>query len=145
MNRFSDKMVVVLEGIDEEQEKEIDKNKTYIFKNFFTNAKYAIGLTNVLFYGEINIDNEEDIRLIKKFNCVPDSLGEFPGVIPSTFDYASASSDWVVDDRHPQGYRNIKFCTNPIDWFKYCHCEIGKPKRVIAFKTYIKFLDKSMK
>lgn len=140
INRFSDNNVVVLEGITEEQEKNIDNNKTYVYKNFFNDEKYAIGLNNILFYGKIDVENEEDIRIIKKFNPITDFLSDAPPILPVSFDYNSASSDWVIDDRHPNGYREIKICNDCIEWFKYCYTEIGRPERIIAFKTHIKYL-----
>lgn len=84
----------------------------------------AIKAKDIYLYGEINLDNEEDIEYIEKFNFIEEPYG---GWIHSNFNYDTGE---VTSVRHKfKGYNT----NNVITWFKYCYCLLGKPKRVIIY------------
>lgn len=108
----------IIEPITEEQEKEINDNERYI-KN-----DNIIKMDNIYVYGEIDFLNEQDVDYIKKFNLI-----NFEGNwIYSNFNYDKGI--YTTIDKKAKGI----FTIDPILWFKYCHCLIGKPKRVIVYR-----------
>lgn len=112
--------VVMLRVLTEEEEKAIDENEKFIF--FKDNTQVTIPFHNIYFYGEINVDDDTDCRIITKKNLVDDTLTH--SWIPTNFNYSTGYAD--VNSFAPTD--------NAVKWFKFCHCRIGKPKRVIAYK-----------
>lgn len=123
--RFNDRgkpnnEVVMLESITKEEEQYIDDNNQWIRTK--GGKDIIINKRNILFYGEINVNDENDVNLICKKKLVDDNL--LHSWVPSNFNYAL-------------GIGAVKYgapTNNPILWFKYCHVRIGKPKRVIAYR-----------
>lgn len=114
----------VLQGITEEQEEAIDGDGNYIFTNGSLNVK--IEKRDIVFYGEIDIHNPEDVDIIKKASLVDHNMVH--SWVPSNLNYDTGTV--VFEGRVPKSYPTC----DPVVWFKYCHCRIGKPKRVIAYK-----------
>lgn len=106
---------VFIKAITEKEEKAIDRNN------------YPIDTRNIFFYGEIDVTKDEDIRHITEANLV-DRDGR--GMIYSRFNYEKGTFD-LIDEQ-------VKWAptSNPLEWFKFKHCLIGKPKRVIVYKGY---------
>lgn len=112
--------VIVLEPITEEQEKDIELYDYFSINREGNSIK--IKTNNIYFYGEIDVNNEDDCDIIIKKHLVDTNL--IHSWIPTNFNYNT-------------GFANTKKwypTTNALDWFKYCHCRIGKPKRIIAYK-----------
>lgn len=115
--------VCVLETIDENKELEIDKTKKY--KN---NEGITIDANSIYFYGDIDINNEKDIELIYHKNLIDDNA-----IIRSDFNYEKGIhyvSDVVRESP----------ISDPLKWFKYNYCLIGKPNKVIVYKISRKLL-----
>lgn len=116
---------VVIEPLTEEQENRIDKSSKYFGSiRFERNDGVVVDAKDIYLYGEIDFENLEDCNLIEKFNLINDE-GCW---IYSNFDYDK--SRFTTIDRHNKCYPTW----NPLLWFKYCHCLIGKPKRIIIYK-----------
>lgn len=119
---------VYIEKITEEQENNIDKaiNKYGEIK-YKINDKTIIGAKDIYLYGEININDDNDLDQIERYNLIDDK----GGIIYSNFDYEKGKVTI---------YDNIIKCYNTwdvIDWFKFCYCLIGKPERIIVYRMSV--------
>lgn len=116
---------VILMKLDEKDETLIDAGEDYSLKSI--NNDITIKNKNILFYGEIDVNNKTDAEIIERKGCICSIYTQ--SLIPSNFNYNNG-----------QGGKTFYPTCSPVDWFKYCHCRIGKPKRVIAFKINPKLL-----
>lgn len=119
---------VYMEPITEEQEIRIDNSiKYYGELRYERFDKTIITSKDIYLYGEINFKDDNDINQINRLNLIDDK-GAY---IYSTFNYDKGN------------YSTIDYqikCSptwNPIYWFMYCHCLIGKPKRIIVYREPI--------
>ena len=70
LNRFNSNYLV-MESITKEQEEEIDlSGELYDEMFFIKDNKYKIPARDIFLYGEINIDNKEDLMLINKSDII---------------------------------------------------------------------------
>lgn len=113
-----------MRSISEEEENRIDKSKIYFGDIRYETKDFIVKSDDIYLYGEVDFDNEDDLFNITKFNLI----NERGNHIYSTFDYNKGS--FVTKDGVPKMYETW----DPILWFKYCHCLIGKPKRIIVYK-----------
>lgn len=125
---------VFMEAITEETEKNIDKQLNA--KDFF-NYKGLKGnlITNssTYLYGEINLENPKDIKYLMKFkNAILNSL-DYHMWYYTSFDYKTGN----ITANEEGIFKGINFIANPIMWFKYQYCILGKPKRIIIYKQPI--------
>lgn len=111
---------IMLRPISEEDEKHIDEYKSIEYIEGRVNGGHIIS------YGEIDIDKPEDIELINKWNFVNE---DWSCSIPATYDYDKgvAYTDTNVLKYAPT--------IDAYKWFRYCYLLIGKPKRVLIYKT----------
>jgi hypothetical protein len=109
-----------MEAIDEQQEKRIDNSKKYYGSIRYDKEDEVIVGSNIYLYGEVDLNNEEDLELIENFNLI-DSTG---GRIYSNFDYKDGKFTTI------DGIAKQYTTWNPVLWFSYCHVLIGKPKRI---------------
>ena len=124
---------VIMEPITDKQEERIEKSKLYYGSiKFVKNKDIVVPAKDIYLYGDVDVNSEEDIKYINKFNLISD-LGDW---IYSNFDYETGN---VTSD---EGI--FKGCTtfNALKRFKLCHCIIGKPKKIIVYKLDNKFLKK---
>lgn len=111
----------VMRPISEEDEKNIDKGLRY------NTGKEYIDKDRIYMYGEIDFNNKKDIELIKNKKLLsPEIMSNF---IYNTFDYVTGTAT-PIDNKY-----KFTIEINPINWFKYHHCLIGKPKRIIVYKV----------
>lgn len=123
--------VVIMEPITEKQEERIDKSKLYYGSiRFEKNKEIIIPAKDIYLYGDVDLNSEEDINYIKKFNLISDN-GDW---MYSNFDYDRGNFKTI--ERIHKGYTNF----DPIKNFKLAHCIIGKPKKVIVYKMDNRFL-----
>lgn len=126
-NNGGKKVYTVMEALSKQDEDNIDElvaHKRHIyFKNVFGGI---VDEANILSYGEINLNKASDIEHIKELKLINENYGNW---IPTTFNYDKATvktQNGIVKE----------FSTfNPILNFKYCHCRLGKPKRVIIYNV----------
>jgi hypothetical protein len=122
-----------IKGITKEEEKDIDDNQVYTFKN--KDKEYLIPIDNIYMYGEININNEDDIKMIKKCNLVGDSI-DSPSFMMSNFDYELGQ--FITIENIPKHAP----CSDAFAWFKYRHCMINKPNRIVVCRIPRSYLGK---
>lgn len=120
----------VLESINDEQEKELDDNGGFIFIKGAINVK--IGKQDIRFYGNVDINNKDDVEALKKHNLVDTNL--IHSWMPAEFDYETGTGK--VENRIPK----IAPTIDPVRWFKYVHCRLGKPEKVVAYRIKNVFL-----
>ena len=128
LNRFKSNYLV-MESITKEQEEEIDlSGELYDEMFFIKDNKYRIPARDIFLYGEININNKEDLMLINKSDIITQEVN-IAANIPSNFDYNTGdvySNNEDIFKTHDTW--------NKIDWFKFNHCLIGKPERIIIYR-----------
>ena len=100
---------VKMRAISEEEEFYIDK------KNY---------KDDIYFYGEVNLNDKDDLDTIRNYNFVDNKLRS---MIFSNFNYNKGLYTAI------EGVPKHGATTNPVEWFKYNHCLLGKPKRVIVY------------
>lgn len=111
---------------DEDNIEELIENKRHIY--FKNSVGGIIDENNILTYGEIDLNKPSDLNTIMSLKLIdPDGVW-----IPSSFDYETATIKSV--DNIVKEYTTF----NPILNFKYCHCRLGKPKRVIIYNMVTK-------
>lgn len=110
---------VVMRGITKEQEENIDKNKAISFGNT------VIGENEIYCYGQLDINNKEDVKYLKQFNLIDLDAENF---VHSNYDYDKGTVEINTDRISVYPTWNI------VNWFKYNHLLIGKPKRIIIYK-----------
>ena len=118
-----------MEAISEQQEQDIEKYAKYYGQIMYKRADgIVINAKDIILYGTIDLDNEEDINYIERFNLM----------------HEDASKNWI--------YTNLDFDTgeletingklvgistyDPIEWFEYNYLLLGKPERIIIYKYY---------
>lgn len=118
---------IMIEPISEEIENAIDNSPRYYGEHIYNHPNgNIIKSKNIYMYGEIDFNNEDDLINIERFNLV----GEKPydNFVPSSFNYDKGSYTLINNILKGSPTRD------PIKWFMYCHCLIGKPKRIIVYK-----------
>lgn len=118
--------LAVMKEITETDEKNIDKGLR------FNTGTQFIERDKIILYGEIDFNNKNDVKLIKDKNLMfPEIVSN---IVYSTFDYKSGIATSINNV-----YKMI-IEVNPVKWFMYNYCLIGKPKRVIVYKTTKSYL-----
>lgn len=111
----SDTITNLLMPITDEEESIIDENGGFMFNSVHVPNK------KIKAYGDIDVTKEDDIDFINKLNLVDDKVCK--SYIPKNFNYSNGIGS------------NIQYPTiNALEWFKFCHTRIGKPKKVIIFQ-----------
>lgn len=119
--------VVFMEAIDENIEKKIDNSEKYFGSICYQREDGAdIPAKNIFLYGELDLNNPDDIENIEVFELIGKNMGD--NYIYSNFNYENGTIE--IENNIIKGYNTW----NPLLWFKYCHCLIGKPKRIIVYK-----------
>ena len=126
---------VFMEPITEEMEHNFDKQLDYKNKFTYKTIKgYVVNNSSVYLYGEINLDNKNDIKYLDKFKKAILNPYDTCNWYYSTFDYESGTITYNEDRK---AFIGNNFVTNYIAWFKQQYCKIGKPKRIIIYKIPI--------
>lgn len=119
---------VYMEPITEEQEARIDKAEKYYGAIRFEHPNGSIiDSKNIYLYGEVNLNDKNDVRQIERLKLI-DEEGNY---IYSNFNYDKGN--FITIDRRAKCYPTF----NPLTWFMYCHCLIGKPKRIIVYRQTV--------
>lgn len=119
---------VYIEAITEEQEARIDKAAKYYGAIRYERPDgVIIDAKHIYLYGELNFEDKNDLYQIERFNLINDE-GNY---IYSNFDYDKGC--FTTIDGKAKSFPTW----NSILWFKYCHCLIGKPQRIIVYRNPI--------
>lgn len=108
----------VMRPITEEDEQNLDK-----WECINVDGK-RIDKKDIYCYGEINLSSNDDVEYIKKFRLLDTDNG---GNIHSNFNYQEG---YALIEGIAKTYPTFDI----IEWFKYNHCLIGKPARIIIYK-----------
>lgn len=129
VGRFENSVVVMQQLTDSQlakMEEEKLKNGAASFKTLDT----IIPSFDVLLYGKINFNDKNDKNLIKRFETRlwdPLDSGHF---IYSNYD---TNSGIVFKDKKLNRFIGCT-CGDIIQWVRYCHNIIGRPKNIIIYK-----------
>lgn len=118
--------LAVMKEITETDEKNIDKRLR------FNTGTQFIERDKIILYGEIDFNNKNDVKLIKNKNLMfPETVSN---IVYSTFDYKSGIATSI------NNVYKMTIEIDPVKWFMYNYCLIGKPKRIIVYKTTKSYL-----
>ena len=120
-NDFGVDSVYIMSELTEEEENYIDSDDC---NKVVRNGK-NISKDKIKMYGDINLSNEDDLDLIEKYNLVDENFRSF---IYSNFNYNRGTITTI--DGKLKWYPTM----DAINWFKFNHCIIGKPKKIIVYK-----------
>ena len=104
--------------ITEEDEQNLDK------WGYLNIDNKRIDKKDIYCYGEINLSSNDDVEYIKKFSLLDTDNG---GTVHSNFNYQEG---YALVEGIAKTYPTFDI----IEWFKYNHCLIGKPARIIIYK-----------
>lgn len=121
ISKLKDNYTILLRVLSKDEEKELDDNQRIIIDNV------AISKDNILCYGEIDLDVEDDYNFIESLNLINDS--DNSNCIPSSIDWNKGVA-----------YTNINVLRyvptlDVMKWFEYNYILIGRPKRIIIYKV----------
>lgn len=108
----------VMRPITEEDEQNLDK---WEYLNIDNKRIYR---KDIYCYGEINLSSNDDVEYIKQFSLLDTDNG---GIVHSNFNYQEG---YALIEGIAKTYPTFDI----IEWFKYNHCLIGKPTRIIIYK-----------
>ena len=118
---------VIMEAITEEEEIRIDKSRKYYGeKQYERKDGYIVQDKDIYIYGEVNLDDKEDINIITSFNLVDEELNK--NWVYSNFDFEKGT--FTTKDGIAKTYPT----SDALLWFKYNYVLLGKPKRIIIYK-----------
>ncbi len=111
-----------MKPIDQKEEDKIDKR----------NNK-----DNIYLYGDVNLNDPKDIETIKSYNFFNT---EQKGMIYTNFDYDRGLFTLVEqslgnDITKTEHVVKWAACMDPVLWFKFNHCLIGKPDKIIIYTS----------
>ena len=133
LNRYKNDYLV-MEAITEEQEKEIDLRGELDEIYYITDNNVKVNSRNIFLYGEIDLNNIADINLLKTSDIITQEINNAAN-IPSNFNYEEGTV-------YANEEKIFKFhdTWDKIKWFKFNHCLLGKPNRIIIYricKSYV--------
>lgn len=136
LNKFANN-VLIMEALSEKDEKIIDTLMDVENGYFTVLNNIRISTKDIFLYGEINLNNSGDIKLLQKSDIITQEINGASN-IPSNFDYETG---FVYADN--DGIYRCHDTWNKIDWFKFNHLLIGKPSRIIIYKVDKKYVPKN--
>lgn len=84
---------------------------------------------DIYLFGDVDLNNDEDIRQIADFNLLDRKV-----VMPTKFKYETGTA--ITEN-------NVVKVGNPssaVEWFKFCHTKIGKPKKIVVYRIHASYL-----
>lgn len=125
---------VFMEAISEEIEKGIDKQNDLHGSFQYKTLKGQIATnSNTYLYGEINLNNPKDIAYLERFSKVILNPYDYHNWYYTSFNYDTG----YIKANEEGIFKGINFIADPVKWFKYQYCILGKPKRIIIYKNTI--------
>lgn len=121
---------IIMEPISEKEEDRIDKSASYFgaTRHVLENG-HVVDKRDVYMYGKIDLENEEDINIIKQKNIVDLSLTE---------SWVYTDIDFNTGNVIANNGKFLKYPTaDPLLWFKFNHLLLGKPERVIIYRMML--------
>lgn len=129
LNHSDKRGKIILQVLTDKEEEQIDKSiikygeLTYLLDN-----KIKIRAKDIYLYGDINLNNQEDVKLLEKFNKIICDEYAASNFIYSNVDY---NKGIVYSDERGVylGYN----CMNWNKWFNFNYLLLGKPKKIIIY------------
>lgn len=128
---------LVMESITEKEEQELDTLADLEQMRYIVDNKYIVNSESIFLYGQINLNDKNDINLLLKSHIITPEINNAAN-IPSNFDYETGD---VYADK--DGIFKCHDTWNKIDWFKFNHVLLGKPKRVIIYKIVKQYVPRN--
>ncbi len=124
------KYVVIMEGITEKQEYDIERFAKYYGQIMYKrNNNETIYAKDILLYGKIDLNDENDIRYIERFNLINEDNNQ-------NWIYTNLDFNTGIVTTINNKLIGIGIC-DCIEWLEYNYILIGRPERVIIYKHYI--------
>lgn len=114
---------IIRELTPELEEQCENKNLNYIH----ISDKFSLDKRHILLYGEIDLNSPIDIQQIKEFCYIPE---DYDAYVHSNFNYDFGEFTTIG------GIAKSHITYDPLLWFKYNYCLIGKPKKILIYKRY---------
>lgn len=125
--------LIILRKITEKQSEELSNGEVLLFNH--GDKSYEVSKDECYAFGEINLNDEEDLNLINSFKWQNSSV--IGHNYPVNYDYKTHTGDsfeaynkltqsFVTRARFGETFDNVKL-------FKFAHACIGKPKNVVAY------------
>ena len=140
LNKYNNN-VLVMEALSEQDEFQIDQSAELNYEMYFMKqvkgGLIRIPAKDIFLYGEIDIDNKDDLNLLKKADIITQEVN-YAASIPSNFNYETGD---VYSDS--ENIIRVYDTWNKIDWFKFNYCLIGKPNRIIIYRINKAYVPKN--
>lgn len=125
---------VFMEAIDETTENNLDKQNKLKHSISYNSSKGVITEQDIYLYGEINLNDKNDINYLNKFKNAILNPYDISSFIYSNFNYETGD----VEANEDGIYKGYQIMNDTLKWFKFNHCIIGKPSRIIIYKYPIR-------
>ena len=122
------KSQVIMTYINEDEETVIDELKDKILHITRGEKTFEISINKVLCYGEVNFTNKDDLDVIETFTFL-NHLGAVGIKFPYNYDYETHSC------QSPRKTWQWTETWSPSTVAKFAHASLGKPERIVLFKT----------
>ena len=122
---------IILQVLTDKEEEQIDKSivkygeLTYLLDN-----KIKVRAKDIYLYGDINLTDQDDIKLLEKFNKIICDEYAISNFIYSNVDYETGK---VYSDE--RGIYLGYTCMNWNKWFNFNYLLLGKPKKIIIYSV----------
>lgn len=122
---------IVLQVLTDKEEEQIDNSilkygeLTYLLDN-----KIKVRAKDIYLYGDIDLENQEDVKLLEKFNKIICDEYAASNFIYSNVDYKTGR---VYSDE--RGIYLGYTCMNWNKWFNFNYLLLGKPKKIIIYSV----------
>ena len=129
---------LVMEPLTKEQEENIDNSADKEgCVRFILDEKYIIPSRDIFLYGEINLNNQDDLELIENSNILTEEVNN-ASILPSNIDYKTGV---ITSDENDvfKWYHTW----NKLNWFKYNHLLLGKPERIIIYRVDKRYVPRN--
>lgn len=124
--KFKRHLAIIMAPLTEKQEEILDNGESIDIK--IENTTVSIDADSVYCYGEVDFSPaSEDCELIATFDWFDITDKVF--YLPSDYNYKEHTATSI---KHNVKYYDTKDCKKVA---RYCHGCLGKPKRVVIFKT----------
>jgi len=121
--------ILFMESISEEEERVIDESlENYVSPKFAVEKDLILLPSNIYLYGKLDLEDENDIRLIETKDIISLDAME-AAIIDSNFNYEKG----IVESNENNEFL-VHNTWDVLNWFKYNHCLLGKPERIIIYK-----------
>lgn len=121
----------IMEVLSDKEEKTMDSLSETVGEARITRKGKTIRGKDIVLYGSVNLKSEKDVKAILDAHVI----GEYGSWLYSNFDYEKGC--YTTKDN---GISRQYYTCDVLKYFKFCHCLLGKPKKIIIYKVPNKFI-----